>query len=99
VSRHRRWFAIASSGDERRCDGPRPSRRQGRGPGLSADDPSQVFERFCRSDKSRTRSTGANGRRLAIVKQMVEAHGGRVWVESTPAVGSAFGFTLPVAAS
>ena len=69
------------------------------GVGIPAEDLPHVFERFCRSDKSRTRSPGGSGLGLAIVKQLVEAHGGRVWAESTPGAGSVIGFTLPVATS
>lgn len=66
------------------------------GQGIPAQDLPYIFERFYRVDRSRTRSTGGAGIGLTIVKQLVEAHGGRVWVESTPGKGSAFFFTLPV---
>jgi signal transduction histidine kinase len=65
------------------------------GVGISADDLPYVFDRFYRADKSRSRTSGGSGIGLAIVKQLVEAHGGRVWVESQPPQGTTFGFTLP----
>lgn len=66
------------------------------GEGISPDDLPYVFDRFYRADKSRSRSSGGSGIGLAIVKQLVEAHGGKVWVESQPGRGTTFGFTLPV---
>ncbi|GIK37468.1 MAG: two-component sensor histidine kinase [Chloroflexota bacterium] len=66
------------------------------GPGIVQEQLPFVFERFYRTDPSRTRVTGGAGLGLAIVKQLVEAHGGRVWVKSRPGTGSQFGFTLPV---
>ena len=66
------------------------------GAGIPAEHLPHVFDRFYRVDKSRTRQTGGAGLGLAIVRQLVVAHGGSVWVESTPGQGSAFTFTLPV---
>jgi two-component system sensor histidine kinase BaeS len=66
------------------------------GPGLSPEELSLVFERFYRGDKTRSRATGGAGLGLTIVKQLVEAHGGRVWVESTEGQGATFSFTLPL---
>jgi two-component system sensor histidine kinase BaeS len=61
-----------------------------------------VFERFWRSEKSRplkgifdSRKTGGSGIGLALVKQLVEAHGGRVSVESAPGQGTTFRIVLP----
>ena len=67
------------------------------GEGISADDLSQVFERFYRVDPSRARTTGGAGLGLTIVKQLVEAHGGVIRAESTQGKGSRFIFDLPLA--
>ena len=53
-----------------------------------------VFERFYRTDRSRQRESGGRGLGLAIVKDIVDLHGGHVWVESTPNEGSMFSFAL-----
>jgi signal transduction histidine kinase len=66
------------------------------GIGIAPEHLPYVFERFYRADKSRARATGGAGVGLTIVKQLVEAHGGRVWAESTPGSGAMLGFTLPV---
>jgi signal transduction histidine kinase len=58
-----------------------------------------VFDRFYRVDPSRTRDTGGTGLGLSIVKQLVEAHGGNVHVESVLGQGSSFTFRLPLAPS
>jgi len=68
------------------------------GPGISASDLLHVFDRFYRGDRSRTRATGGTGLGLAIARQIVEAHGGYMWVDSPPpgaSHGSEFGFSLP----
>jgi signal transduction histidine kinase len=65
------------------------------GPGIPAEHLPYLFERFYRTDASRTRATGGAGLGLAIVKQLAAAHGGRVWVESEAGRGAAFGFSLP----
>ena len=68
------------------------------GSGVVAEDLPLVFERFYRSDKSRARATGGSGIGLTIAKHLVEAHGGRIWVESAgEGQGSTFTFTLPQA--
>ncbi|MBC7814261.1 MAG: HAMP domain-containing protein [Burkholderiales bacterium] len=69
------------------------------GSGISAEHLPYVFERFYRADASRARSTGGAGLGLAIVRQLVEAHQGRVRAESTEGKGSMFAFTLPLAVS
>ncbi len=68
------------------------------GPGIPPEDLPYVFERFWRGDKARTRSSGGTGLGLAIAKQLVEAHGGKIEVESAPGRGATFMFTLPLAA-
>jgi signal transduction histidine kinase len=65
------------------------------GEGIPVDDLPFVFDRFYRADKSRSRASGGSGIGLAIAKQLVEAHGGKVWAESQPGRGAIFGFTLP----
>lgn len=66
------------------------------GPGISPEHLPHIFDRFYRADQSRARITGGAGIGLAIVKQLIEMHGGRVRAESTPGAGASFYFTLPV---
>ena len=69
------------------------------GEGISPADLSHLFERFYRSDRSRSRETGGTGLGLAIARQLVTLHGGRIWAESPPAgrdQGSAFYVDLPM---
>ena len=72
------------------------------GPGIPAVETPHIFDRFYRGDRSRARTTGGSGLGLAIARQIVEAHGGRIWVDSPPpgaAHGAEFGFMLPVASA
>lgn len=69
---------------------------QDSGEGIEARHLPYIFERFYRTDASRSRATGGSGLGLAIVKQVVEAHGGQVDVQSSLGRGSSFSFTLPV---
>lgn len=64
------------------------------GVGIAPDDIPRVFERFYKAD--RARSGGGTGLGLAIAKHIVQAHGGRIWVESRLGKGSTFFFTLPL---
>jgi signal transduction histidine kinase len=66
------------------------------GEGIPVEDLPNIFERFYRVDKSRTRATGGSGLGLTIAKRLVEAHDGKIEVESEPGKGSTFTFTLPI---
>ena len=66
------------------------------GPGIAPDDLPLLFERFYRVDPSRARATGGAGLGLTIARQLVEAHGGTIRVESRIGEGSRFSFTLPL---
>ena len=65
------------------------------GSGIGAEDLPHIFDHFYRADASRTRRSGGTGMGLAIVKSLVEAHGGQIGVDSAPGRGSTFWFTLP----
>lgn len=67
------------------------------GEGISAEDMPHLFERFYRVDKTRTRHTGGSGLGLAIARRLVEAHGGKITVQSKAGKGSRFSFTVPLA--
>lgn len=67
------------------------------GTGIAPEYLDRVFERFFRADRSRERTGGHSGLGLAIVREIVEAHGGTIRVESLPSRGTIFTFTLPVA--
>lgn len=69
------------------------------GPGIAADDRLRVFERFVRLDTDRSRSGGGTGLGLAIVFEIVTAHGGSVRIDDRPGGGTAVVVQLPVAAA
>ena len=68
---------------------------QDNGIGIPKEDIPRIFERFYRVDKGRSQELGGTGLGLSIVKHLVQAHGGRIWVESQLEKGSTFYFTLP----
>ncbi|MCU0261553.1 MAG: ATP-binding protein [Ilumatobacteraceae bacterium] len=65
------------------------------GPGFTPEFATRAFERFARAEPSRSRSTGGAGLGLAIARGLVEAHGGRIWIEQAP--GGRVAFELPAA--
>lgn len=66
------------------------------GVGIKEKDIDIIFEKFQRSGDVLTARSEGTGLGLAITKQIVEYHGGRIWVESSPGTGSTFSFTLPL---
>jgi two-component system phosphate regulon sensor histidine kinase PhoR len=66
------------------------------GPGIPRAALPRVFERFYKGDRARTRGVGGTGLGLSIARHVVEAHGGRIWVESEEGIGSTFAFALPL---
>jgi PAS domain S-box-containing protein len=64
------------------------------GPGIAPEQLPHLFDRFWQASRADRRGVGLG---LSIAKGIVEAHGGKIWVDSTPGVGSSFCFTLPLA--
>jgi heavy metal sensor kinase len=65
------------------------------GPGIPPEARAHVFDRFYRADPARRRDGSGSGLGLAICREIAEAHGGRVWVDSREGAGSAFSLALP----
>jgi signal transduction histidine kinase len=66
------------------------------GPGIPEYDMPHIFDRFYRGRQIRDRIPGT-GMGLAIVREIVQAHGGRIWARNLPSRGAEFSFTLPLA--
>jgi signal transduction histidine kinase len=65
------------------------------GPGIAAAEQDKIFEEFQQADGSGAK-VGGTGLGLSIARRIVELHGGRMWVESSPGEGATFSFSLPV---
>ncbi|MCM3317558.1 cell wall metabolism sensor histidine kinase WalK [Rummeliibacillus stabekisii] len=65
------------------------------GMGIPKDNVDRIFDRFYRVDRARARSMGGTGLGLAISREMIVAHGGKIWAESEEGVGTTIFFTLP----
>jgi two-component system, NarL family, sensor histidine kinase BarA len=71
---------------------------QDSGIGISREQVAKIFEPFYQVDSSSTRAFGGTGLGLTLAKAYVEAHGGRIWVDTSPGQGSTFTATFPVRA-
>jgi signal transduction histidine kinase len=78
-------------------DGAMEIRVRDTGPGVLPEDRERIFERFVKGTHAPQQDASGLGLGLAVVRQLVTLHGGRVWVESAPGAGSTFIFTLPIA--
>ena len=67
-----------------------------RGPGIPLEEQRRIFEEYYSGKQGRGHLTGM-GMGLPIARQVVEAHDGRIWVESQPGEGATFSFALPLA--
>jgi signal transduction histidine kinase len=65
------------------------------GPGIPISDAERVFDRFYRADESRNRDSGGSGLGLSISREIIRAHGGRIWVDTSYRGGARLCFTIP----
>lgn len=65
------------------------------GMGIPKENVERIFDRFYRVDRARSRAMGGTGLGLAISKEMINAHGGRIWAQSRYGKGTSIYFTLP----
>ena len=68
------------------------------GIGIPLAEQERIFERFYRVDAARSREAGGTGLGLSIARHIVDAHGGKLWVESEVGEGSRFHFSIPASA-
>jgi signal transduction histidine kinase len=68
------------------------------GPGIPEEHQARIFDQFHQVDSSNTKAKGGTGLGLAIAKEIVEMHGGRIWVDSVPGHGATFQMELPIRA-
>lgn len=66
------------------------------GEGIPKEYHSKIFDKFVQAESHKTRKRSSSGLGLTFCKLVIEAHGGRIWVDSAPGVGSVFTFTLPL---
>lgn len=66
------------------------------GRGISAQDKEKLFHKFARIEENGGKRTVGTGLGLVICKEIIEHHGGRIWVDSELGQGSTFSFTLPI---
>ena len=64
------------------------------GCGIAEEDQSLIFDKFRQAQRGM--ESGGTGLGLSVAKELVELHGGRIWVESAPGEGSTFSFSIPV---
>ncbi len=69
---------------------------QDSGPGVGAEELDKIFERFYRTESSRTREEGGSGLGFAIARSIIEKHNGRIWAESQPGQGLTVMIKLPI---
>jgi two-component system OmpR family sensor kinase/two-component system sensor histidine kinase BaeS len=84
------------AGEERTADAYVQFTVHDTGPGIAPEHLPHIFDRFYRADRARTRSSGGAGLGLAIARQIVEAHGGKITAASVPGQGTTMMFTLPL---
>jgi GAF domain-containing protein len=66
------------------------------GPGIAEADQAKIFDEFQQADSTQAKAKGGTGLGLSIAKRIIEMHGGKLWVESSPGAGSTFSFTVPL---